>query len=198
MPGQDRRLRRRGPGRPVDDGLTIRLLEVTVQLLADRGFDRLKIDTVASRAQAGKAGIYRRWDNIAVLAGDALQAAQWHPPPVDTGSVTGDVEVLLASWQAPLTPAERAAAAVLGVGHTNGDVHRGLTAFVDGYMQTVMTSLEEHAQERGAPLAAIRVDLLAAVLRALYLSRLSPSGPADLSDEDVVHLGLILGAERCL
>lgn len=43
------------------------LLEVTLRLLQDRGYDRLTMDEVAASARASKATVYRRWPSKAKL-----------------------------------------------------------------------------------------------------------------------------------
>lgn len=43
------------------------LLDVTLQLLQEHGYDRLTLDAVAARARASKATVYRRWPSKAEL-----------------------------------------------------------------------------------------------------------------------------------
>lgn len=68
------------------------LLEATLEVLAEVGYDRLTMDAVASRAKASKATLYRKWDGKAALVIDALMA-QKAPLVVkdDTGSLRGDL-----------------------------------------------------------------------------------------------------------
>ena len=48
-------------GRKRDQGRDQELLEATVEILAEVGFDSMTMDLVAARAKAGKATLYRRW-----------------------------------------------------------------------------------------------------------------------------------------
>ena len=68
------------------------LLEVTLQLLQERGYDRLTLDAVAARARASKATVYRRWPSKAelVLAAfiEGCRQIAVHP---DTGTLRGDL-----------------------------------------------------------------------------------------------------------
>ena len=48
------------------------LRDAALELLAEIGYDRLTIDSVAARAHASKATIYRRWPGKAELVVDAL------------------------------------------------------------------------------------------------------------------------------
>lgn len=68
------------------------LLEVTLQLLQEHGYDRLTLDAVAARARASKATVYRRWPSKAelVLAAfiEGVRQVAVHP---QTGSLRGDL-----------------------------------------------------------------------------------------------------------
>src|SRR5205823_2180699 len=77
------------------------ILEATLDVLGEVGYDRLTIDAVAARAKASKATVYRRWPGKAALVVDAMALinplkptepgaeAQCHWP--DTGSLRGDL-----------------------------------------------------------------------------------------------------------
>jgi AcrR family transcriptional regulator len=62
----------RVPGRPRDPTLDDAIVEATLALLAEEGFDRLSIEAIAHRAGVGKATIYRRWDTKTALVVEAL------------------------------------------------------------------------------------------------------------------------------
>jgi len=68
------------------------LLEVTLQLLQEHGYDRLTLDAVAARARASKATVYRRWPSKAelVLAAfiEGVRQVAIHP---ETGTLRGDL-----------------------------------------------------------------------------------------------------------
>jgi AcrR family transcriptional regulator len=80
--------RRRDPTRDAD------ILEATLDVLAETGYDGMTIDMVATRAKAGKATVYRRWESKADLVIDAVACMK---APVDlddlpdTGSLRGDL-----------------------------------------------------------------------------------------------------------
>ncbi|OBK32529.1 TetR family transcriptional regulator [Mycobacterium sp. 1245111.1] len=68
------------------------LLEVTLELLQEHGYDRLTLDAVAARARASKATVYRRWPSKAelVLAAfiEGCRQVAVHP---ETGTLRGDL-----------------------------------------------------------------------------------------------------------
>jgi AcrR family transcriptional regulator len=68
------------------------LLAITLDVLRERGFDRLTVDEVAARAHASKATVYRRWPSKAdlVLAAFSHGVREVAKPP-DTGSLRGDL-----------------------------------------------------------------------------------------------------------
>lgn len=69
------------------------ILDATVALVAEVGYDRLTMDAVATAAKASKATLYRRWTTKADLVVDAISRAKGCPVPgaIDTGSLRGDL-----------------------------------------------------------------------------------------------------------
>jgi AcrR family transcriptional regulator len=67
-----------------------------VQVLAESGYGGLTMDAVAAAAGVGKATIYRRWRTKSDLVADAVAELSALPiEPPDTGSLEGDLRVLL-------------------------------------------------------------------------------------------------------
>lgn len=58
-------------GRPLDLSRNQVILESTLNVLAEVGYDGLTIEAVAARAKVGKATIYRRWPSKVALIIDA-------------------------------------------------------------------------------------------------------------------------------
>ncbi|CAN5315959.1 TetR/AcrR family transcriptional regulator [soil metagenome] len=84
--------RRRDPTRDAD------ILEATLDVLAETGYDGMTIDMVATRAKAGKATVYRRWESKADLVIDAVACMK---APIDldalpdTGTLRGDLVAMI-------------------------------------------------------------------------------------------------------
>ena len=89
------------------------ILDATLALLIEVGYDRLTMDAVAKRSRASKATLYRRWETKASLAIDALLRAKGapHVELPDTGTLRGD---LLAAFCGPKGPAGHAGTRALG------------------------------------------------------------------------------------
>ena len=62
-------------GRPLDPALDGAALEAAVELLRERGYQRLRVDDVAARAGVGLGALYRRWPTKRDLVLAALAAA---------------------------------------------------------------------------------------------------------------------------
>ena len=69
------------------------ILEATLELLLEVGYDRLTLDAVARRSRASKATLYRRWEGKPSLVVDAMVRAKQAPvvEQHDTGTLRGDL-----------------------------------------------------------------------------------------------------------
>jgi AcrR family transcriptional regulator len=73
-----------------------RVLAAVVDLVVERGASGTTIEAVAERSLVAKTTIYRQWPHQAALVLDAFRSAAEDPPATDTGSLRGDLVVLLA------------------------------------------------------------------------------------------------------
>ena len=91
---QRTRQRRRG------EELEAALLEAAWAELAEAGFARLTMESVAARAKTGVAVLYRRWPNKDDLVLAAIQHyGATHPVELpDTGSLRGDMIAMLSTF----------------------------------------------------------------------------------------------------
>ncbi len=68
------------------------LLEVTLHLLQEHGYDRLTVDAVAAAAHASKATVYRRWPSKAELVLAAfIEGVRQVAVLPETGTLRGDL-----------------------------------------------------------------------------------------------------------
>jgi AcrR family transcriptional regulator len=82
----------RPPGRPRSATADEAILEATVALYGDHGFDGLSMDGVAARAGVSKATIYRRYSSkVDLVMAAAARLAEREHPAVDRGTVRGDL-----------------------------------------------------------------------------------------------------------
>jgi AcrR family transcriptional regulator len=67
------------------------VLQATLDVLAEHGYDRLTMDAVATTAKASKATLYRRWSTKQALVVDAVCSQKSSGPVPDTGSLREDL-----------------------------------------------------------------------------------------------------------
>jgi len=175
----------RRPGRPRDARVDQAVLDATLDLVAEVGFEAMSMEGVAARAGVGKTTIYRRWaskEDMVVAAVSRVHAAA---PIVDTGNLRDDLLALARSAEqgSPRVALERLLPRFLGEAATN-------PALFEAYQDAIIaprigqfTTLIERAQARGeirADLdAGVVVDMVtgAVVSRFLITGRLAPPLP---------------------
>ncbi|AJT43068.1 TetR family transcriptional regulator [Psychromicrobium lacuslunae] len=93
-------------GRPRDQAREAEILRVTLEVLAEHGYDKLSFEEVARRAKASKATLYRRWAGkreMVVAAIKAGPASSHHgAAAIDTGTLRGDLLALTERLNATL------------------------------------------------------------------------------------------------
>jgi AcrR family transcriptional regulator len=159
--------------RPRDPRADEAILGAVLDLLAEVGFGRFTMDDVASAAGVGKATIYRRWPSKEQLVLDALSSGREPPPPVDTGSLRGDLDEIylrMVGAQARetttrLMPALAVEAAV------DEDVRARLRAFVDDRRQPARDAFGRGIA-RGEVAADLDVELAIDLITGSVLNRL--------------------------
>jgi AcrR family transcriptional regulator len=85
----------RKPGRPRSAQAHKAIIDATLELLAEEGFQGLSIEAVAARAGVGKTTIYRRWSSKEELVMDAIREVQVELPVVYTGNFRNDLAAIL-------------------------------------------------------------------------------------------------------
>src|SRR5271163_2599111 len=73
----------RRPGRPRSEQAEHAIIEATLDLFAEQGFEGVCVESVAARAGVGKATIYRRWPNKEEMLLAALGSMKSPIPELD-------------------------------------------------------------------------------------------------------------------
>ena len=82
-------------GRPRSIHADQAILQATLDLLADVGYQSMSIEAIASRAGVGKTTIYRRYTSKEELVADAIESLRDDLAIPDTGSFWGDMDILI-------------------------------------------------------------------------------------------------------
>ena len=85
----------RRPGRPRSEQAEQAIIEATLDLFAEQGFEGVCVEAVAARAGVGKATIYRRWPNKEELLLAALGSMKSPFPEPMGASVRDDLLAML-------------------------------------------------------------------------------------------------------
>lgn len=93
----------RPPGRPRSARADRAILDATVDLFVEQGYQGMSIEGVAARAGVGKTTIYRRWASKEELVVDAIEELIFDVHPKDTGSLRDDLVDLLVQLQTVLS-----------------------------------------------------------------------------------------------
>ena len=173
-------------GRPTDRSSDALILASTLDLLAERDYDRVTVDDVAARTGKAKTTLYRRWPTKEELVVAAIRAAG-RPPEADRlpdrGSLRSDLLAVVDSpWlggpDRRMTIFAGLASASRGSALLAAAVRAEVTEpYVDVYRR-----LLHRAVERGEITAgrSARIAVLAEVIPAMSTHRLaSDGGPVD-------------------
>ena len=83
------------PGRPRSVKSHQAMLQATLELLGEVGYDAMSIEAISARAGVGKSTIYRRYKGKEELVADAIESIRQEIVIPDTGSFAGDLEALI-------------------------------------------------------------------------------------------------------
>jgi AcrR family transcriptional regulator len=102
------------PGRPRSHQSHQAMLQATLELLAEVGFDAMSIDGISARAGVGKTTIYRRYASKEELVADAIESVREEIMIPDTGNLQGDIDALIQhAAQITLSPLGRQTVAMI-------------------------------------------------------------------------------------
>ena len=105
---------KKSPGRPRSAQSHQAMLQATLELLAEVGFDAMSIEAIAARAGVGKTTIYRRYSGKEELVADAIESMREEVLIPDTGKLWSDIDVLIENAaQITLTPLGRQTVAMI-------------------------------------------------------------------------------------
>lgn len=81
-------------GRPRSIHADQAIIQATLELLAEVGYQSMSIEAIAARARVGKTTIYRRYTSKEELVADAIESLREDLSIPNTGSFWGDIDIL--------------------------------------------------------------------------------------------------------
>ncbi|HET6743363.1 MAG TPA: TetR-like C-terminal domain-containing protein [Kribbella sp.] len=187
----------------VEGGREEEILDATVAVVAELGYDRLTMDAVATAAKASKATLYRRWSTKAELVVDAISRAKGCPLPedVDTGSLRGDL-ISMSCGDGGFTDElpMSVIAGLLTALHRDDDLQKAFRERFLGPRVAVTNKVYERAVQRGeiAPdvdVALLSVTLPAVIIHHAYILGVEPTDELILRVIDNVILPAARGSQ---
>ena len=177
------------------------ILDATLALLLEVGYDRLTMDAVAKASRASKATLYRRWDGKPSLVVDAMMRAKQAPSieEHDTGSLRGD---LVSTFCGAHGMAHSDATGVLGSVITALASDPEFAAlFQEKFIAPkirVSQAIYARAIERGEIRADVDIDIIAPALAGILLHRSFVLGvvPDDETVERVIDHVILPAVEH--
>ncbi len=177
------------------------ILEATLELLLDVGYDRLTMDAVARQARASKATLYRRWADKPSLVVDAMVRAKQapHVENHDTGTLRGDlVTTFCGAHGIGRNDATGMLASVITAMSSDPEFARRFReAFIDPKIE-VSRDIYQRAIDRGEIPADVDIEIISPALAGILLHRSFVLGvvPDDETVERVID-HVILPAVGC-
>jgi AcrR family transcriptional regulator len=185
----------RRPGRPRSEQAEQAIIEATLDLFAEQGFEGVCVEAVAARAGVGKATIYRRWPNKEELLLAAFGSLKSPYPEAKGVSVRDDLLAMVQVMCADKSDPRKARRYALLLGE--GDKYPRLMA---RYKETVvqprrdaMRAVIRHGVETGELRPDTDVEIAMLTLTGAIMAHEKDAGTLD--DEFATRLvdGLLLG-----
>jgi AcrR family transcriptional regulator len=176
-------------GRPRSAQADDAIVDATIALLSEEGFDRLSMDGVACRAGVGKATIYRRWPSKEALVIDAVARRTDPFPETSSGSARDRlVAVLEGILAASRTGAGRLLPCMVGATVSNPPLAEHYRAQIMEPRRERLAAIVREAVAAGELREGLDVDAAVDVLVGALLYRVVFSGPGNVADTDPARL----------
>lgn len=181
-------------GRPRDPSRDEAIIDAAIEVLLRDGYDRLSMEAIATAAGVGKATVYRRWGGKADLVIDALTTLKPLVDHIDSGSLDGDIELMVAASCSPHS--QRLLQVMVSICSTLPREPELLEAFRTRFTEPRIARITEmllRAQRRGELGPDIDIDIAASLVPSLMLQRVLTTGqPAGRVYAEQIVSGVLL------
>jgi AcrR family transcriptional regulator len=168
--------------RPATGGAVLRqrvteaITEAAFAELAEAGYARMSMESVARRAGVGKAALYRRWSSKRAMVTEFVhdQVTDTLPPTPATGALRTDLRELLATFRGQLAHplVARIAVGLLAEASHDSTLGEGLHTAVATPRRAAARAILEGAIDRGELPPALDLDLGTDLLMAPLVFRM--------------------------
>jgi AcrR family transcriptional regulator len=147
------------------------LLETTLEVLRETGYDKFTVDEVAARAHASKTTVYRRWRTKAelVCAAFVYRLRDGFGLPPDFGTLRGDLFALAAIITSAAQGHAQVVAGILGAGERNPRLRELLMDELYQHRKSQVRGVLYRAVARGEIVREAVTDTVVDVLPAYVL-----------------------------
>ncbi|MGH3438647.1 MAG: TetR/AcrR family transcriptional regulator [Sciscionella sp.] len=188
-------------GRKRDPARDDVILESTLMMLAEHGYDGMTIDLVAAHAGMARATVYRRWPTKADLVLSAVARLSRddvdleHLP--DTGSLRGDMVAMIRTFDDEQQQIHiQAVVGLLTLTKADERLAAAATGSGIGPWIEVNRILIQRAVDRGEFAQPVDIDTLAELIPMLCVSRAAQRLPIDRAFSEALIDGVIIPALR--
>ncbi|NUR26655.1 MAG: TetR/AcrR family transcriptional regulator [Catenulispora sp.] len=176
-------------GSKLDPEREAAILGATLELLAEGGYEALRLDAVATRAKASKATLYRHWPGKAELVVAAVKCyKQQDLHGLDTGNLRGDMVATLRGVRELMTgPAGQIMSGLLVAVQKDPELAEAVRSSMLEDKDDVTQRMIERAVARGELPADTDVSIFPEVAPALMFMRIFAYGES-VDDGYIDHL----------
>jgi hypothetical protein len=171
-----------------------RIRDAVLGALAAHGYEALTVDLIQHRASV-TAPTLDAAVALEDLVADALAHVRLFATPAPTGSLRGDLRLLLRPWEGGSRDA-RAIAAVLSAAHWRPALQEAVVEALDRPLTQALGSILARAAANGEHIPPHRLHTLNWILRSLALDRLRASTSRTRIDLDQLIDLLLAAAEQ--
>lgn len=188
-------------GRKRDPARDDVILDSTLTVLAEHGYDGMTIDLVAAHAGMARATVYRRWPTkadlvhsaVARLSGDDVDLAQLP----DTGTLRGDMIAMIRPFDDEQQQIRiQAVVGLLSLAKADERLATAATRAGIGPWTEVNRILIQRAVDRGEYTRPVDIDTLAELIPMLCVARAVQRLPINRAFSEALIDGVIIPALR--